>query len=68
MSRSRLLFRRWRRSARGQDLVEYALLAALIGVSAAATAPAIETAISAAYVVWNTQNQDLWLTPDPTGS
>lgn len=68
MLRLGAIARRWGRSTQGQDLVEYALLAALIGVAAAATAPSIQTALSAAYVTWNTQNQDIWETPNPAGS
>jgi len=49
----------------GQDLVEYALLVALIGLVAAAAAPTLETAISTAYASWNTDNQSLWQPPDP---
>jgi Flp pilus assembly pilin Flp len=60
-----LLRCRFVRDCRGQDLVEYALLVALIGIAATASAPAIETALSAAYTVWNTQTQDVWQMPDP---
>ncbi len=65
MTRLRKLSGRWRRETTGQDLVEYALLAALIGMAAVASAPLIETALSAAYVGWNQGTQDLWITPDP---
>ena len=51
----------------GASLVEYALLAALIGVAAAASAPLIETAIGTAYAAWNNQTQDQWRVPDPVG-
>jgi Flp pilus assembly pilin Flp len=53
------------RSRSGQDLVEYALLAALVGTVAVAAIPNIETAISTAYSFWNTGTQDLWRPPNP---
>jgi Flp pilus assembly pilin Flp len=56
---------RFIRGSSGQDLVEYALLVALIGLVAAAAAPTIETAISTAYTSWNTDNQILWQPQDP---
>lgn len=48
-----------------QDLVEYALLAALIGIAGAAAAPTLEAAMSAAYISWNQGNVNLWATPEP---
>jgi len=56
---------RFFRDCGGQDLVEYALLAALIGIAATAAAPTLEAALRSAYTVWNTQNQDQWRVPDP---
>jgi Flp pilus assembly pilin Flp len=49
----------------GQDLVEYALLAALLAVVAAAAAPTVQTAIGTAYSSWNTNTQDLWEPSNP---
>lgn len=49
----------------GQDLVEYALLVALVGFVALAAAPAIQNAIGAAYALYDTGTQDLWQPPDP---
>ena len=49
----------------GQDLVEYALLTASIGLVATATWPAIEVAIGAAYESLDTATQDLWEVKDP---
>lgn len=63
----RTLSYRFFRESRGQDLVEYALLAALIGVAAAASAPLIETALGTAYGSLNTGTQDLYVMPDPAG-
>jgi Flp pilus assembly pilin Flp len=62
---TKLRHARFIRDCRGQDLVEYALLVALIGIAATAAAPTIEGAIRSAYIVWNTQNQDQWLVPNP---
>jgi len=53
------------RGTSGQDLVEYALLTALLGTIAVASVPAIEAAINTAYSLWNTRTQDLWQPPDP---
>jgi Flp pilus assembly pilin Flp len=50
---------------RGQDLVEYALLVATIGLATLAAGPAIQTALSAAYAAWNINIQDNWNPPDP---
>jgi Flp pilus assembly pilin Flp len=56
---------RFVRDTSGQDLVEYALLVALVGVVAAASIPTLETALSTAYSLWNTGTQDLWQPPNP---
>jgi pilus assembly protein Flp/PilA len=56
---------RFIRESRGQDLVEYALLAALIGIAATAAAPTLQTAIGSAYTTWTTANQNEWRIPDP---
>jgi Flp pilus assembly pilin Flp len=49
----------------GQDLVEYALLAALLATVAIAALPGFEAAISTAYSLWNTGTQNLWQPPNP---
>jgi len=53
------------RESGGQDLVEYALLMAFFAFAGLAAAPMIEAAIGAAYVAYDTGNQDLWVPPDP---
>ncbi len=53
------------RDTAGQDLVEYALLVALVGFVALAAAPAIQNALGTAYVLYNTNTQDLWQPPNP---
>jgi Flp pilus assembly pilin Flp len=49
----------------GQDIVEYALLTASIGVMGVATWPLIAIGIGNAYGAFDTQTQDLWIVPDP---
>jgi len=60
----------WRliREETGQDLIEYALLSAFIGVCAVAAWVNIPPAISAAYQAWDANVQGLSsCTPDPGG-
>ncbi len=52
---------------RGQDLIEYALLTAAIGVAGAATWPLFERAIGTAYRALDTNTQNLWDPPAPGG-
>jgi Flp pilus assembly pilin Flp len=49
----------------GQDLIEYALLTATIGVAGAAVWAAMGPAIAAAYTTWGTGVNNQWETPDP---
>jgi Flp pilus assembly pilin Flp len=52
----------------GQDLIEYALLAAFIGVCAVIAWTNIPPKIAAAYATWDSNVQDLSdCTPDPGG-
>jgi Flp pilus assembly pilin Flp len=58
----------WRRLLRdedGQDVIEYALLTASIGLAGIATWPLISAAIGTTYKLLDTQTQDLWEVPDP---
>ena len=58
----------WRRLLRdeeGQDVIEYALLTASIGLMGIATWPLIAAGIGATYERLDTQTQDLWEVPDP---
>ena len=59
------LWRRLLRDDDGQDVIEYALLTAAIGLAGIATWPLIEAGIGAAYRRLDTQTQDLWEVPDP---
>ncbi len=49
----------------GQDLVEYALLTAAIGLAGAATWPVIANGIGLTYQGLDAATQDLWEVPDP---
>jgi Flp pilus assembly pilin Flp len=52
----------------GQDLIEYALLAASIGLACVAVWPTIVGAIQVAYAGWDANIQSLSsCTPDPGG-
>ena len=59
------IVRRLARDDRGQDLLEYALLTAAIGVAGAATWPIIETSIGTAYRALDANTQNLWEPPPP---
>ena len=54
-------------SDEGQDVMEYALLTAAIGVAGAATWPLIVSALGTAYAQLDSNTQDLWTPPNPTG-
>ena len=49
----------------GQDIIEYALLTASVGLMGIATWPVITASIGATYQRLDTQTQDLWEVPDP---
>lgn len=61
-----LLAALWR-DERGQDLVEYALLTAAVGLASAASWPLIADAIGQAYRNLDTNTQGLWDPPAPGG-
>jgi Flp pilus assembly pilin Flp len=52
----------------GQDVIEYALLSAGIGLAGVAVWPAITTAVGVAYQGFDTRTQDLWVAPPPSGA
>jgi Flp pilus assembly pilin Flp len=45
---------------RGQDLIEYALLTAIIGIAGLLALSTISTKMGAAYSGWNTAGQNAW--------
>ena len=64
----RTLLRRFITEDDGADIVEYALLAAFIGVCAVAAWISIPPKIAAAYTNWDSSIQNLSsCTPDPGG-
>jgi Flp pilus assembly pilin Flp len=63
----RVLARRVFGEAAGQDVVEYALLAAFVALAGVAALNLIETAMGVAYTSWETQTELLSCMPDPGG-
>ena len=55
------------RDERGQDLVEYALLTAIIGISGVLIIPLILPKMADNYLDWNTNTQNAWEPCDPGG-
>jgi Flp pilus assembly pilin Flp len=51
----------------GQDIVEYALLAAFVAVASIAGLNAVQTALGTTYTSWETKTQLLSCMPDPGG-
>lgn len=51
----------------GQDIIEYALLTAAIGVVGILAWQAITGGIGTAYQGWDSGTQSLWEPPDPGG-
>jgi len=49
----------------GQDIIEYALLTAGIGIVTVATWPLIEIHLHDAYVALDDETQDIWEVPNP---
>ena len=58
-----ILWRRLLRDEDGQDVIEYALLTASIGLMGIATWPLIAAGIGAAYQRLDTETQDVWEVP-----
>jgi Flp pilus assembly pilin Flp len=50
---------------RGQDLIEYALLTALVAVAGMLVIPSILTGMANAYTGWNTNTQAIAPVPAP---
>ena len=61
------LVRRFIREDDGQDLVEYALMVALVALASAAALGGLQSALRDAYVSWDAGNQSLWEMPAPGG-
>ena len=52
---------------RGQDVIEYALLTAAIGIAGILTWPLITDAMGIAYALLDGQTQAIWEVPPPGG-
>ena len=61
----RHILRRLLREDSGQDFVEYALLAGVIGLGSYLGFVAIQNAIFTSYGTWDTGQQNLWEPPNP---
>jgi Flp pilus assembly pilin Flp len=60
-----LLVRRFIREDDGQDLIEYALLAAIFGLAAALVLPALSARMQGAFTNWEAQVNNDWIPPNP---
>ena len=60
-----MLLRRLIRDDRGQDVIEYALLTATIGLVGSAAWALMADNIETVYTGWDTGVNDLWEPPDP---
>ena len=49
----------------GQDLIEYALLTAIIGISGVLIFSTLSTTMGTVYTNWNTAGQTAWQPCDP---
>ena len=56
---------RWIREEDGQDVVEYALLTALIGLAGVVAFALLANNVGGAYVNWDGAEQNLWVPNDP---
>jgi pilus assembly protein Flp/PilA len=61
----RTLVRRLVADEAGQDLVEYALLAAFIALASVAGINTLRASMHTAYTSWNTRTQNCWQMPAP---
>jgi Flp pilus assembly pilin Flp len=55
-----VLLRRFIAEERGDDLVEYALLTAVVAILSFAAVAAIGVAINTTYATWDTATQNIW--------
>lgn len=65
VSGCRNLVARFCREETGQDLIEYAILTAIVTVGSIAVFATIRTKMSDAYGTWGTEIQDRWSPDDP---
>jgi pilus assembly protein Flp/PilA len=65
MLRASELLRRFLEDESGQDLIEYGLLAAIIGIAGVLVLPLIAPKMGNAFSSWGTQIYNAWVPPDP---
>ncbi len=65
MPNASTLFRRFLADERGQDLVEYGLLAAIIGIAGILVLPLIGPKMANAFTVWGGNIYGAWQPPNP---
>ncbi len=68
MGKKRAVAYRFLAGEEGQDLIEYALLTAFIGLAGAAMWPLVRDALQISYATWDSSNQGLWEPAAPAGS
>ena len=59
------MFRRFLADERGQDLIEYGLLAAIIALAGSLILPQIGPRMDTAYRSWGTQVYNIWVPSAP---
>jgi Flp pilus assembly pilin Flp len=59
------VLRKFIRDEDAQDLVEYALLGAFVGLAGAAVWANVVTLLGTRYTEYNTNVQDIWASPEP---
>jgi Flp pilus assembly pilin Flp len=59
------IFRRFLADERGQDLVEYGMLAAIIGIAGYLVLPLIGPKMAAAFQSWGVNTYNAWQPADP---
>ena len=59
------LLRRWLADEEGNDLVEYALLSAIVALGSFVAVNAIGVAINVAYTSWDAATQAIWQPQSP---
>jgi Flp pilus assembly pilin Flp len=59
------MFRRFLADECGQDLIEYGLLASIIGIAGYLVLPLIGPKMDAAFRNWGTQTYNIWVPDDP---
>ena len=62
---TRALLRAFWRDEGAQSLIEYGLLAAIIGIAGVLLFPTIASKMAAAYASWGTAAQNAWAPCDP---